>query len=516
VKARLVLSVAAVLSAPALAGCGGDSGTGADDPASLAPAGTPIYIQGVLRPQGQLRSDVETLASTVSGLPDPIGELIDLLNRSMNEEPNLSGRRLSFAKDIEPWLGERAGVFVEGLEDDPPAAGILQTTDPEAAQAFIDDGRQRGDENRSYKGVDYILDGDSDTAAGMVEDFVVVGSEEAFKGAVDVSEGDDSLSGQDEFTETLDETPEGGLIDVYADIGGLLDQAGTPESDQAVQVFKAIGLDPTDATAVASVVPGADQLEIDVSTDLAEGAAPASAAGLLGSFPAGAFAAFASAGFGEQLQQAIDGLDKSGIPPDVPPNRLKSTLKQAGIDLDRIAGSLDEAGAFAQGMGESSLGGALVLTTDDSSDATNTISNIGLLLRSTGTPGVTAVSGKASGFSIRSPDLGRKPVVVVAKDNRIAVAYGLDAALQGVSAGSGATLAESAAYKAGVDSLGATPISGFVDGPGVLGLVEGLGAVSDPDFQSARPYLAKVDFLAAGTGAEDDLTTTKLIVGFGK
>ena len=50
----------------------------------------------------------------------------------------------------------------------------------------------------------------------------------------------------------------------------------------------------------------------------------------------------------------------------------------------------------------------------------------------------------------------------------------------------------------------------------MLRLVKGLGAGSDPDYRRARPYLAKVDFLAAGSGTEGDLTTTKLIVGVGE
>ena len=48
-----------------------------------------------------------------------------------------------------------------------------------------------------------------------------------------------------------------------------------------------------------------------------------------------------------------------------------------------------------------------MLTTKGSKEATNTVSNIGLLLRASGTPGITAIGGKASGFSIRGSDLGR-------------------------------------------------------------------------------------------------------------
>ena len=121
-----------------------------------------------------------------------------------------------------------------------------------------------------------------------------------------------------------------------------------------------------------------------------------------------------------------------------------------------------------------------------------------MLLRNTGVPGVTAVTGKASGFSIRDADLGRQPLVIVAEGDRIAIGYGRAAALRGVAAGGGATLSDTPSYEDAVSSLGDTPLSAFVDGPGVLRLVKGLGAASDPDFRSAQPYLRKVDFLAAG------------------
>ena len=47
-----------------------------DDPASLAPADAPVYVQATVRPKGKLKANIETLASTVSGLDDPTGRLI--------------------------------------------------------------------------------------------------------------------------------------------------------------------------------------------------------------------------------------------------------------------------------------------------------------------------------------------------------------------------------------------------------------------------------------------------------
>ncbi len=133
-------------------------------------------------------------------------------------------------------------------------------------------------------------------------------------------------------------------------------------------------------------------------------------------------------------------------------------------------------------------------------------------------PGITAISGKASGFSIRSDDLGSKPLVVAAEGERIAIAYGPAAAAQALATDAkGDSLADSATYKEAVSSLGDTPISGFVDGPAALKLASALiPADEKEEFDEAKPYLTKIDYLAIGSGASGELATAKLIAGIGK
>ncbi len=167
------------------------------------PADAPIYAQVTLRPKGKLKSDVEALATTVSGFEDPVGRLIEDLEESANEEPTLSGKRISFEQDIDPWLGETAGIFATGFSED-PGAGIVQMTDPEAAQQFIDDTKQQGDEEATYKGTDYGLD--DGTAYGVLGDFLCR-RRAGLQAVVDVSEGEDSLGDQSEFTDALDQAP---------------------------------------------------------------------------------------------------------------------------------------------------------------------------------------------------------------------------------------------------------------------------------------------------------------------
>jgi hypothetical protein len=264
---------------------------------------------------------------------------------------------------------------------------------------------------------------------------------------------------------------------------------------------------------VASVLPGSEQVEVDLSSDLAGEEAPTGdASSLLGELPGNAFAGFAVSGFGKQVKGAIDSLDEEGIPGTIPPNQLKKGLKQLGVDLEGVAGSLQDAGVFAVGDTESSLGGALVLTTKGS-QATETIANLGKLLRSLHVAGVTALSGKYSGFSVRSDELGNKPLVVAAREGRVAIGYGLPATLSGLlsEAGKGKTLSENPAYGDAVAALGDTPIGGFADGPAALSLADSL--ISESGFEEAKKYLKSIRFLALGSATQGELATAKLIVG---
>lgn len=190
-------------------------------------------------------------------------------------------------------------------------------------------------------------------------------------------------------------------------------------------------------------------------------------------------------------------------------------MQKAGIDIDKIAGNLGDAAVFVEGRTRATLGGALVIEAKNATEARNTVSNVGTLLRANGTPGVTAVSGKASGFSVRSPDLGAKPLVVAAEGERIAIGYGLPATLAGLDSESGPTLSKTKAYNEALNSLGGTPITGFAAGAPALRLVEGLLTDTDEkeELEEAAPYLSKVPFLAIGSETKGDVVQAKLVLG---
>jgi len=519
VKPRLVLLAAVATAALAFAGCGGSDDSGSSDPATLAPPKSPLFIEATLRPEGELKSNIDSLARSIGGIDDLGGLIVSEIEKSASD----SEGEFDYAKEVEPWLGEKGGLFFQEYDgDDFEGYGVaIQTTDAAATQDFVDKQAEESDEAPeagSYEGVDYEVQADDGTTIGVVGDFLVFAEDTAtFKQMVDASDGE-SLADEESYSSTVDAAPGGSFADVFVDVGGLIDQSGGTIDPEARQFLDSAGIDPDEATAVASLVPGSEQVEIDFSSDLNGQKPPTGdASELLGSLPADSVAAFVSADFGDRFGEAIDQIDANGIPGEVPAGKFKSTLKEAGIDVEKIAASVGDLGVFAEGNSESSLAGAAVLETEGAGEATSTVANIGLLLRATGTPGVTAISGKASGFSIHSDDLGSKPLVIAAQGERIAIAYGLPAATRALASGSGQTLADSATYKEAVSSLGDTPISGFADGPAALKLASALiPADEKEDFDEAKPYLGKIDYLAIGSGASGEQATAKLIAGIGK
>lgn len=517
VKLRLVLPVLlAALVALLVAGCGGgsDDGGGGTDPANVAPPQAPIFIDFTVQPEAEAAEDLDALAKQIAGI-DNLGDLIVTeLENSASED----GEELDFEEEIEPWLGERGGLFLQEYEeDDFEGYGVaVQTTDEGAAREFVDEQIENGDEEAtdgSYEGVDFKVQED-ETTIGVFDGLVVLAEDEAiFKSMVDAS-GGESLGAETAYTDAVADVPSESVMDVFVDIGNLIEESGGEIDSEAELFLDTVGIEPDEATAVASLVPGSDQIEVDLSTDLSGDSPPSGdASELLGSLPATSVAAFASAEFGKRFDESIDRFDEKGIPSEgIGPNQLKKGLKQAGVDIEAIASSLGDAGAYVTGNSENSLGGALVLETDDADQAKATVSNLGLFLRSAGTTGVTKVTQGASGFAVRSPDLGRQPVVVAAKGSRIAIGYGLAPTLSSFQEAN-ETLADTDAYNEALDALGGTPIAMYADGPSALRLAKALVPSGEEGFEEAQQYLRKISYLALGSEASGDLATAKLIVG---
>lgn len=515
VKLRFVLPVfLAALLGLLVAGCGGssDSSSGAD-PASVAPPSAPIFIDFTVHPEGATKTNIEELAKKLAGVND----LGDLIVTELENSANDEGEELDFEKEVEPWLGEEGGLFLQEYEgEDLEGYGAaIQAEDEGEAQDFVNkQAKQSGEKIKdgSYEGVDFKVQED-ETTIGVFDGFVVFAENEAiFKSMVDASEGE-NLAGEKAFTDAMGKVPDESAADVYVDIGGLIEAAGN-EIDANTQTFlDSVGIEPKEATAVASLVPNSDNVELDISSNVSGDNPPSGdASELLGSLPGTSIGALASAEFGKRFNEGINRIDEEGIPGQVPPHQLKKAMKQSGVDLEAIANSIGDVGVYVTGNSEKTLAGALVMEAESDTQATNTVSNVGLFLRKAGIPGVTKISEGATGFSIRSPELGRQPVVVAAKGSRIVIGYGLASALSAFQE-SGKTLADNPSFKEAESALGSTPIAAFVDGPSALNLAQALVPPGEEGFEEAQQYLKKIGYMAIGSEASDGLATAKLIVG---
>jgi hypothetical protein len=511
-------SIPAVLVAIALlaAGCGGGGGSGAD-PASLAPPKSPVFVEATLKPEGSVKSNIEALAQKVAGIDD-IGETV---SDALQEEALAEGEPLDFEKEVQPWLGEKAGIFLGEYDGEnfQQVGAALEVSDSGEAQEFIDK-RAKTDsgekpEKGSFEGVDFLTDEES--TLGIIGDFVAFADSEAdFKAMVEASNGE-SLSEEDTYTEAAGEVPDESIADVFVDIGGLVHENAAEIDSETELGLKILGIEPEGSTAIASLIPGSDQVELDVSSDVYANVGSGDGSKLLGSLPGGSFAAAVAPEYGKFLTQTVQDLNAEGIPGQIEPGELEPALQAAGIDLKQLTSSIGSVAVFAQGNTEANLNGAVVIETTSDKEATNTVSNIGLLLRASQTPGVTAIGGNAAGFSIRGSGIGPKPLVVAAEGKDIVISYGLKGGGSFLAAGGGSTLATNPEFEAAKKALGDTPISTFVSGGPALTLIESvLSPEEETELEEARPYLEKISFIATGTSVADEKATARVIVGFEK
>jgi hypothetical protein len=518
VKHRLLLpALLAALVALAFAGCGGgDDGGDAATPAEAAPPGAPVFIDFTIQPKGETKANIESLAKELVGIDD-LGEVIIT---ELEESAAEDGEGLDYEKEVQPWLGEEGGIYLrEYKDDDFEGYGFaIQTTDEDAARDFIDKQVEAEDEpakDGSYEGVDFKIQEDG-TSIGVFNGLVVLAEDEGnFKAMVDAANGD-SLGGEETYTSAVADVPEDSAADVYVDVGGLIKEAGGEVDEEAKQFLDSVGIEPQEATAVASLVPGSDYVEIDVISDLGGEEAPSGdASQLLGSLPSETVGGVAIPNIGERLQEGLDELDKKGIPGEIPPNQLKDGLGEAGIDLDGLVGAIESAALFVTGQNEGSLSGVLVLTTDGSDGPEETITSIGQLLKSTGTPGVRLKQEGAMGFEVaKSPELEGRELKVLTMGNRVVIGFGGNLTINTALAllpGDGAKLTDRPAYADAVKALGGTPISGFVDGPRALKLAESFISPADSEFEEFKPFLSKVSSIVIGSEPAGERVKLKII-----
>ena len=486
------------------AGCGAPAGSGDTDPAALAPTDAPLYGEIVVDPEGEQEEAVDALLARFPELGDPAERIPELIDEAFAEQDS----SLTYSEDIEPWLGDRIGLFVSGYSGGEEADGalVVATTDEETARSALEQDLNEA-EQRSYDGVDYLYDPEDDAVAGIVDGFLVAGSEPGFQAAVDAAAGE-GLVDSERFSAALDQAEGDPLATLYFDTAAFVDIAA--ESDptfdaQAGALFQAIS--PSDPT-VATLTAEEDALVIDSSQSGLPVSTLGAGAAIVSELPDDAWLAFGAPEVGDTASEVLDALEEGGGPSR---DTIASGLEaQTGLDLDRdLLGWMGDLGVFVRGTALLDLGGAVVIETTDPAASGRALQAVERLLRADGevTVGAPSVGGIDEGFSATGPG-APQAVQVVQADGRVVAAYGEPATTDGLDPQR--TLADDPEFTAAAERLGNDyELSTFVEVAPIIELASNFGAESDPGFTEAKPYLERFSHIAAGTREEGDSLITR-------
>lgn len=515
---RPIVPIVLLAAAVTLAACGGSDSSVPDlgpDPATMAPADTPFYMEAVLRPEGDMGDDLDSALSKLLVTDDVSGKIHDAIDEAFAADDE----DITYDADIAPWLGVRGGVYFNGYDakaNEAEGAAIVAVTDANAAQSFLDKAAGQGSAKtttRDYKGVQLQVATADDTAYGIDGDFLLAGSTRGVEDAIDAASGD-NLAGADDSTTGFDQVPDDSIFSLFADPQRLLDLirgAGIPASElkQIEEQIAKMGDGPLDAWGTATDA----SLSIGASAPAPEDASDPT--DLLTTLPADSWFAFAATGVGDQLATSIAqfkaGFEASleqtapQVADQVDP--VQAFQDATGLNLEQDVAWIGDIGGFVEGASVFGLGGGLVITTDDSQAAEGAVEKLQATLGKT--RGIK-VSPSAEGFDVqaRGAPLGAE---VTVEDDKVVIAAGADSAQDVLSPSE--TLGDSDTFQAAEDALDndLTP-SVFVNFAPILDLIDSTGE-SDPEIEAARPYLNALDFLIGGSKVDGDRSVTGLTLG---
>ena len=505
-----VLTVPCLLLIAALvAACGGGAGAGDADPAKAVPAGTALYLEGVVRPEGDQRDDVLDAAGKVLRTDDPEAKVRQLLDQAFKDS---DGPATSYEKDIEPWLGEKAGVWVTGVDrDEPGYVAIVAAKDTDKAQEAIDKGveEQGGPvKERTYEGVDYQVDKDG-VAAGIVGDFFTVGTEAEFRRTVKANEGD-SLADDKRYQDTVDELDDDRVGLFFVDLKPLFEQAlkadpgAAGKLEQIRATFPVDQLEPMggalladgDRIAIDTIMrgKGVSALRSSFGPLLGTGGAP-----LVKELPGDAWAAYGAPNVGPGLKSLFTRV-AGAFGGAAATQQLQ---QEYGINLDRdVFGWIGDIAVFVRGTDKASLEGGLVIEATNTDNMRTAFGKLVGLLQSEAGQKVTPVKvkGAETAFSAGKTEQG-KPITIARSSDRVVVGVGEGATADALAPAD--TLGDSQLYAQGKEVLGDAEPTLLLSMPELIKAVDASGD-ADAEWAKAKPYLEAFTVIAGGGTFEDD------------
>lgn len=506
-------------AAVVLLGLMGDESTAA----ALAPADSLGYVHATLDPALDQK---RALASLAKRLPeDAQRQLEKSLPQALDSF--LGEANLDFEKDIKPWLGGEAAFFVSGdLTKTPEGAALFETKD---AQKSLEVARRVAAEEggeptaETHRDVEYsVVTGsggpdEPDVAYGIVGDFLVIGTVDGLKGAVDASE-EGGIEGNASYSELVGSLTPDRLLTYWVDTPKIFETMTKEIPEQEREQFAASPLfsaqEPQAGALFAtddSVVFEGVSAKSDESPGLFQ-TVPADP-GFLASLPEDTWFSFVFPALGKNLDTILESTPES--------EQAEQAFTDAtGLSLrEDVLSWMGDAGLFVAGENVTQLGGAVIV---ESSDAAKTKTFLDRLVDSGLEEGIAVrptTAGGQDGYELA--DASVPGTVTALAGERLVIAIDAPQAGEEDSAVAGALgergrLGDTKVFSRASESLGEgyAPIF-FVDVDGVTRVIKStFGETSaPPEFVEAERYLKRLSHIVAGARDDGDRIMQRVVIG---
>lgn len=495
-----------------------------DEAVSYVPADAIGYANVFIRPSNPQKQALDDLLRKFPGVDstdEAIDEALEFIDIALVEEG------MSYEDDVEPWLGDQIAVFFTGGgAPELPNFGFLVASEDDAAlEDFVDSLAAKSEVElveKEYGGETYRMQADSGeepVAVGVVNGFLIVASEEAFKAAVDAHAGGETLEEDPEFVDAIEPLNDDWMGLFYLDGEGFVDELAAagqfgPNERAAIDAF---GLDEQGAQA-AILYASSDAVTFESTGgfspvgqfgDLAETTGP----GLVPDLPGDTWAAYGVPQFGDLFNGLFDTFQNV---PGFDREQVEAMFRaQTGLRLQEdVLSWMEDAGLWVQGTTIQTIGGGLVIESNDPAKTTRILDELEGLVAAQGLTPRPETAGGLEGFSVQVP--GVPALVYVLGGERLVVGYG-DAALEAATA-EGDTLGDSDAFTAAQDAVGDDfDISFYVDVDGAQRFGETVaaftGAPMETYEQEVKPYLDVLTHVVAAAKTDGDTFVQKLVIG---
>ena len=533
-----------------LAGCG-SSGSGNADPATVTPTSAPLYARIAIKPAGGPSGAAESAARKLTHLAEPYGSIAQALLSSVPSQ-------LQFKRDIKPWVGDSAGVFITSLDTGalPQGAGsaqgllegglasglsalgtgtlgkgtqgaiVLATSDVAGARSFLRRrAREQGAHAASYRGVAYEASA-SGAAEGVVKSFAVIGSESGLKSVIDTSLGGAAITTAPGYAKP----PANAIASAYVKPEELT-KAVHGSGGAASQGIALLGRLFTGAqSASLSVTPTANSISIQGEVHSTRATAPLfgqEGAKALGELPGDAWLAAGVGNVGANLPRALAllhavasfgtstvfaSLGGASI------EKLFAALDSPSANLQRDFGTwATSGGMFVSGTGLFNLQAALVIASSDPAASRAAVGKLAKLMSSAGAV-VTGASIPGTNAAVSVKLQGFPAVIFIANgqgtgdQGKFVLGLG-QTSVQGALTPS-STLSTSPAYTSATSMLGSgIEPSLIAEFPTLLGFLEGVGLAQSQGVSNLVPYFKSLGTLTAGATSQNGVEHFRLVLG---